>query len=176
MSSTYQLLRPKFSTQFCHKPAAGVDTRLATYRHAIVDNPLENILGLHEPGRYQQVKAAQPFAYERIEDLWQEDDQDNFMEIDDDTSSNGRNGETDDDDNNGDDNPDDDNEDGYDHQRGNQQGNATTNDAEPTQANEAEPIETTHSETEDNNSEQTEGNHRRNANNEETPTDDGSTR
>ena len=77
------------STLVLHKPAAGVDTRLATYRHAIVDNPLENILGLHEPGRYQQADAAQPFAYERIEGLWQEDagDNINFMEVEDNETS-----------------------------------------------------------------------------------------
>ena len=61
------------STLVIHKPTAGIDTRLATYRHAIVDNPLENILGLHEPGRYQQAEPGQPFAYNKIEDLWQED-------------------------------------------------------------------------------------------------------
>ena len=61
------------STLVIHKPTTGIDTRLATYRHAIVDNPLENVLGLHEPGRYRQAAKAQPFAYDKIEDLWQED-------------------------------------------------------------------------------------------------------
>ena len=61
------------STLVIHKPTTGIDTRLATYRHAIVDNPLENILGLHEPGRYQQVAPDQPFAYNKIDDMWQED-------------------------------------------------------------------------------------------------------
>ena len=61
------------STLVIHRPTAGIDTRLATYRHAIVDNPLENILGLHEPGRYRQAEPEQPFAYDKIEDMWQED-------------------------------------------------------------------------------------------------------
>ena len=61
------------STLVLHKPTTGIDTRLATYRHAIVDNPLENILGLHEPGRYRQANPEQPFAYDKIEDMWQED-------------------------------------------------------------------------------------------------------
>ena len=61
------------STLVIHKPTTGIDTRLATYRHAIVDNPLENVLGLHEPGRYRQAAQAQPFAYDIIEDLWQEE-------------------------------------------------------------------------------------------------------
>lgn len=60
------------STLVIHKPTAGIDTRLATYRHAMVDNPLETVLGLYEPGRYQQANPERPFAYDRIEDLWQE--------------------------------------------------------------------------------------------------------
>jgi hypothetical protein len=60
------------STLVIHKPTAGIDTRLATYRHAMVDNPLEKVLGLYEPGRYRQANPHLPFAYDRIEDLWQE--------------------------------------------------------------------------------------------------------
>ncbi|KAI2503053.1 hypothetical protein MHU86_11401 [Fragilaria crotonensis] len=79
----------------------GIDTRLATYRHAIVDNPLENILGLHEPGRYRQAEPEQPFAYEKIEDLWQEDI-DNRPQTDSDHSDDGN--EDDDSDNDDEDN------------------------------------------------------------------------
>ena len=94
------------STLVLHKPAAGVDTRLATYRHAMVDNPLENILGLNEPGRYRQVAAEQPFAYERIEDMWQEDIEEeiNFMEVNENDTSSDDDESSDDEDNNGDDN------------------------------------------------------------------------
>ena len=60
------------STLVIHKPTAGIDTRLATYRHAMIDNPLEATLGLHEPGRYQQANHNETFAYDHIEDLWQE--------------------------------------------------------------------------------------------------------
>lgn len=74
------------STLVIHKPAEGIDTRLATYRHAIVDNPLENILGLHEPGRYRQAQPAQPFAYDKIEDLWQEEVDNNVQPEDNDSS------------------------------------------------------------------------------------------
>ena len=69
------------STLVVHKPTAGIDTRLATYRHAIVDNPLENILGLHEPGRYRQADPQQPFAYDKIEDMWQEDIDNNWAAL-----------------------------------------------------------------------------------------------
>ena len=69
------------STLVLHKPAEGIDTRLATYRHAIVDNPLESILGLHEPGRYKQAEAHRPFAYDKIEDLWQEDIDNNWPQL-----------------------------------------------------------------------------------------------
>ena len=90
------------STLVIHKPASGIDTRLATYRHAIVDNPLENILGLHEPGRYRQTEPNRPFAYEKIEDLWHEaiDDVPHFNMVDDseDSENDDTNGADDDDD------------------------------------------------------------------------------
>jgi len=91
------------STLVIHRPTAGVDTRLATYRHAIVDNPLENILGLHEPGRYRQAEPDQPFAYDKIENLWQEDidnmpQSDSEVESDDDNGSSNEDNDDDDDD------------------------------------------------------------------------------
>lgn len=95
------------STLVIHKPASGIDTRLATYRHAIVDNPLENIIGLHEPGRYRQAGPNQPFAYDRIQDLWQEEVDDDMLhyEIIDDSDDSGNDDSSDDDDgNNNDDN------------------------------------------------------------------------
>ena len=75
------------STLVLHKPTDGIDTRLATYRHAIVDNPLENILGLYEPGRYKQTEDHRPFAYDKIEDLWNDDIDNNWpMMINDDSN------------------------------------------------------------------------------------------
>ena len=81
------------STLVLHKPTEGIDTRLATYRHAIVDNPLENILGLHEPGRHKQADGHRPFAYDKVEDLWSDDIDNNWPQMmaddsdDDNTSS-----------------------------------------------------------------------------------------
>lgn len=56
-----------------HKPNASIDTRLATYHHAMVDNPLEHTIGLFQHGRFRQANPDCPFAFEKIEDLWQEE-------------------------------------------------------------------------------------------------------
>ena len=56
-----------------HKPSRGIDTRLATYTHAMIDNPLEQTMGIFEHGRYKHAPADSPFAFEKIEDLWQEE-------------------------------------------------------------------------------------------------------
>ena len=114
------------STLVLHKPAEGIDTRLATYRHAMIDNPLENILGLHEPGRHRQAAENRPLAYDKIEDLWHEDidnnwplmqapgddtdssssNEDSDTTVDDDDDDNNQNGHQDDDHNiNNQDNP-----------------------------------------------------------------------
>ena len=96
------------STLVIHKPTAGIDTRLATYRHAIVDNPLENILGLHERGRYRQAEPGQPFAYDKIEDLWQEEvDNNNAHQAEDDSDSEDSHSSDSDDDGNSNGNADD---------------------------------------------------------------------
>lgn len=58
-----------------HKPTNGIDTRLATYHHAIVDNPLEQVIGLFQHGRYVPANPTAPYAFERVEDIWQEDTQ-----------------------------------------------------------------------------------------------------
>ena len=91
------------STLVIHKPTTGVDTRLATYRHAMIDNPLENILGLHEPGRYRQAEPEQPFAYDKIEDMWQEEINDLGNVRDDQSSSDDSSDNSDDDEDRGDD-------------------------------------------------------------------------
>lgn len=53
-------------------------------------NPLENTLGPHQFGTYQQAPAQQAYAYERIEDIWGEDDieQDSDDSDDDDDQDN----------------------------------------------------------------------------------------
>ena len=70
----------------------------------MVENPLEVVLGLHKPGRYQQANPNQPFAYDRIEDLWQETVE---VETDEEPSNDDDSGEDDDDHQGGDDNNDD---------------------------------------------------------------------
>ena len=88
------------STLVVHKPTEGIDTRLATYRHAIIDNPLENILGLHEPGRYKQTEGHRPFAYDKIEDLWGDDIDNNWPMMINDSDDDEESSESDDDDGN----------------------------------------------------------------------------
>ena len=56
-----------------HKPTNGIDTRLATYHHAMVDNALESTIGIFEHGEYRPAPANARFAFEKIEDLWQEE-------------------------------------------------------------------------------------------------------
>ena len=122
------------STLVIHKPTAGIDTRLTTYRHAMVDNPLETVLGLHEAGRYQQAAGTQPFAYDRIEDLWPEP-------VEDDSEGNNNEQSDSDSDSSGDDNePDEDNDD-----HGGEQSalNETANTDETTETNPNNATETT---------------------------------
>ena len=56
-----------------HKTTKSIDTRLATYRHAMIDNPLEHTIGLFEQGGFQHADPAQAFAFEKIEDLWHDE-------------------------------------------------------------------------------------------------------
>jgi len=56
------------------------DTRLATLDQDLVNNPLEQSLGMFEYGKYIQAAPGSNFAYDRIEDLWSID-----IDSDDDT-------------------------------------------------------------------------------------------
>lgn len=62
------------STVVIHKTTDGMDTRLATIHRPLVTNPLENTLGPSQFGTYKQAPANQAYAYERIEDIWGEQD------------------------------------------------------------------------------------------------------
>ena len=46
------------------------DTRLATLDHDLVNNPLEQSLGMFEYGKYVQAPPGSNFAYDKVEDLW----------------------------------------------------------------------------------------------------------
>jgi hypothetical protein len=39
----------------------------------MIDNPLEQTMGIFEHGRHKHAPADSPFAFEKIEDLWQEE-------------------------------------------------------------------------------------------------------
>mmetsp|Transcript_2602 Transcript_2602/g.3881 ORF Transcript_2602/g.3881 Transcript_2602/m.3881 type:complete len:702 (-) Transcript_2602:652-2757(-) len=62
------------STLVLHRTTEGLDTRYAQLNRPYIENPLENIFGIHRFGKYRQAEPNQPFAYERVEDMWNEDD------------------------------------------------------------------------------------------------------
>ena len=63
------------SSLVLHKLTDGIDTRFATYDHQIIPHTLENIIGIHEFGRFAPADPAEPFAYEKIEELWDDRNQ-----------------------------------------------------------------------------------------------------
>ena len=64
------------STVVIHKTTDGMDTRTATIHRPMVSNPLENTLGPAQFGTYRQAPAHQAYAFDRIEDIWGENDLD----------------------------------------------------------------------------------------------------
>jgi hypothetical protein len=48
------------STLVLHKLTDGIDTRFATYDHQVIPHALENIIGIHEFGRFAPVNPAEP--------------------------------------------------------------------------------------------------------------------
>ena len=69
------------STLVIHKRADGIDTRLASLEEQMVMNPLEKYLNIHRFGTFKK-SDHYDFAFDRIEDLWQEeidDDDDDWV-------------------------------------------------------------------------------------------------
>jgi hypothetical protein len=60
------------STLILHKRPDGADTRFASMRHPLTESPLEQFLGVTAHGNYRQAPALNNFAFDRIEDLWDE--------------------------------------------------------------------------------------------------------
>jgi hypothetical protein len=61
------------STVIIHKRLDSADTRLMRMKGEIVHNPLEQNLGLFDFGSYHQADPNSPYAFERINQIWQED-------------------------------------------------------------------------------------------------------
>jgi hypothetical protein len=61
------------STLVIHKKLDTQDTRLAALERPLVHNPLEQALGFHQYGKYVRTPNDTEFAYDRIEDMWQDE-------------------------------------------------------------------------------------------------------
>ena len=62
------------STLILHKCADGADTRLASLRSPLVTNPLEKWLGALDNGPYRQAPPESNWAFERLDDMWAENE------------------------------------------------------------------------------------------------------
>ncbi len=58
------------STLVIHKRPDGADTRLASMRHPLVNNPVQKWLGAIDSGAYQQAAPTEDHAFVKIEDMW----------------------------------------------------------------------------------------------------------
>jgi hypothetical protein len=58
------------STLVIHKRPDGADTRLASMRHPLVNNPVQKRLGAIDSGAYQQAAPTEDHAFVKIEDMW----------------------------------------------------------------------------------------------------------
>ena len=61
------------SSMVIHKRVATLDNRLAEMEGALVSNPLERNLGFYDFGRYTKAPGDADFAFEKINDLWNEE-------------------------------------------------------------------------------------------------------
>jgi chemotaxis protein histidine kinase CheA len=77
------------STLVIHKRMDSTDTRIMRMKGDIVHNPLEQNLGLIDLGSYHQADPNAPYAFERVNQIWQEDidTEESEAEDDDETSS-----------------------------------------------------------------------------------------
>jgi hypothetical protein len=79
------------STLILHKRPDGADTRFASLRRPLADSPLvQQWLGAVDNGEYQQAPALHNFAFDKIEDLWDEpvDDSDDDSEVEEEEENN----------------------------------------------------------------------------------------
>jgi hypothetical protein len=82
-------MTPIPSTLVLHKRLQEQDTRLAELEHQLVNNPLEQALGLHKFGRYIQAPDQTKFVFDKVEDLWNQPiDSDDSSEEDSDIEDN----------------------------------------------------------------------------------------
>jgi hypothetical protein len=61
------------SSMVVHKRVATLDTRLAEMGGELVSNPLERSLGFCDFGRYTKAADDAGFAFEKMNDLWDEE-------------------------------------------------------------------------------------------------------
>ena len=76
------------STMVIHHQVDGPDSRFATLEYPFVPNPLEKHLRIHKHGTYEKTGQEQPFAYDRVADMWHEevdnnDDEDFIADLND---------------------------------------------------------------------------------------------
>ena len=62
------------STIIVHKRADGPDTRLASLQSPMSPHPLENWLGVCNPGTYKAAEPHQDYAFVKIEDMWSDEE------------------------------------------------------------------------------------------------------
>ena len=58
------------STLVVHKRPDRADTRLASMRHPLVNNPVQKWLGAIDSGAYQPTAPTEDHAFVKIEDMW----------------------------------------------------------------------------------------------------------
>jgi hypothetical protein len=56
-----------------HKKVATLDNRIAEIEGELVSNPLERNLGFYDFGRYTKVVGDADYAFEKMNDLWDEE-------------------------------------------------------------------------------------------------------
>jgi hypothetical protein len=61
------------SSMVVHKRVATLDTRLAEMDGELVSNPFERNLGFYDFGRYTKVAEDADFAFEKLNDMWNEE-------------------------------------------------------------------------------------------------------
>jgi hypothetical protein len=78
------------STLCIHKKMDGTDTHFAAMECGQVIDPVQHWLGISRYGTYRAVNPDQPFTYECVADLWEEniEDESDDSEIDEDENAN----------------------------------------------------------------------------------------
>ena len=71
------------STLVIHKRPDGADTRMASMRHPLVNNPVQKWLGAIDSGAYRPAAPTENHAFVKIEDMWSDpiDESDDEEEI-----------------------------------------------------------------------------------------------